>query len=78
MLPVALLTLHDEFIVHVQFLAQRAASKTATWSTATVVILPITAHPRGGGATLDTLHTPEDRTDRLSEEGTQEQASTAG
>lgn len=67
-LPVALLTLHDEFIVHVLFLTQRTASKAATWSTTTVVILPITAHPRRGGATLDALHTPEDRTDTHSEE----------
>lgn len=67
MLPVTLLTLHDEFIVHILLLAQRTAPQTAAWATATVVILPVTAHPRRGGATLDTPHTPEHRR-TLSEE----------
>lgn len=76
-LPITLLTLHNEFIMHVLFLTQGTASETATWSTTTVVILPITAHPRRGGATLDTPHTPEDSTGTQSEKRTQEQAFTA-
>lgn len=69
-LPVALLTLQYEVVLCVLSLTERTAAQTATRSTATVVTLPITVQPGGGGATLDTPHTPEDNTRTVRGENT--------
>lgn len=60
MLPVTLLTLQYQVVLCVRSLTERTAAQTGTRSTATVVTLPITVQPGGGGATLDTPHTPEE------------------
>lgn len=70
LLPVTLLTLQYEVVLRVLSLTERTAAQTITWSTATVVILPITVQPRGGGATLDTPHTPEDNIHTVREDNT--------
>lgn len=68
--PVTMLTLQDEVIMCVLSLTERTAAQTFTRSTETVVILPITLQPWGGGATLDTPHTPEENTHLQSERKT--------
>lgn len=57
-LPVTLLTLQDELVICIRPLAHWAAAQAVTWSTQAVVILPIRAQPRGGGATLHAPHAP--------------------
>lgn len=59
--PVALLAQQNEVVLGVWPLTERTSTQAAAWTTQAVVTLPITAQARGGGATLDTPHTPENR-----------------
>lgn len=56
--PFTLLTLQDKVVLCVLSLTEMTETQTGTRSTQTVVLLPITVETRGGGATLDTPHTP--------------------
>lgn len=53
------MTLHDEVVLRVRSLTQRAAAQTAARPAQAVVTLPVTVHPRGGGAALNAPHAPE-------------------